>query len=755
MLHSGRPVAAFLVLLSAYVIFCLSLAAGAAAAEARDDGAFTIGDYFNVKWIVELSLSEDGEMIAYVTMSKSLDENRSVRAVYVGKTASNGRTRPIEGIQDAHGVSWIPGRSELAFLSDRSGTTQVYAYNVATKSVRQLTKSTEPIVQFGFAPDGKSLAYITREIAAPTLYSRFHAGKKGVLVNPEVLRVQHFLDPKIGDEHSRMRHLWLLREDEVARIQIPGSVNDFHWASNSDKLSVTYSMPSASLLSLLQKGVGIYDLDHDHFRILVASTPPQSDGSGRGYAGDRWLPGEDKLILLRYKLAYWYADYTHPDWTIVNVSSSRAFAEQSQFWREISLTGSDSAPLFHPLANHKLLINNTLRGGYRTIYNVAESGTQTRVPQRSNVAGDISGNISMIRITARGEKAVFVNDSLSEPPEIYVWRKKGSIRLTNLNSGLAKRRMPFAQEVNWKSKDGTQILGWLLLPRNPEPGQAPWPLVTFIHGGPTQAMRVGFAGYFRTWPYPFEVYALNGLAVFLPNYRGNASFGRPFVTPDRQDGEPVDDIVSGIEHLIRRGVADPNRLAISGHSHGAWLGPMVMTRTQMFQAGSFAEGWGNSVMGYDIAPGSQTRAINDVVHGVSLYDNPERYLELSPSLHFKGLTTAVLFEAGARALPIHMMGYPKAAKYAGMPTEFIIYPKTGHNPTVPTIQQESAERNLDWFRFWLLDEEDPSPSKDAQYRRWRKMRDTLKADKIEKGFFGEGSNHAKTKGRFTQSGANR
>jgi hypothetical protein len=109
----------------------------------------------------------------------------------------------------------------------------------------------------------------------------------------------------------------------------------------------------------------------------------------------------------------------------------------------------------------------------------------------------------------------------------------------------------------------------------------------------------------------------------------------------------------------------------------------------------------------------------------SLYDQPQRYLELSPNLHFKGLATAMMFQTGVEPTAIFTLGMWKAAKHFGIPSEYIIYPKSGHMITIPSLIREGAQTNLDWFLFWLRGEEDAVPAKIAQYQRWREMRNRL------------------------------
>jgi hypothetical protein len=126
---------------------------------------------------------------------------------------------------------------------------------------------------------------------------------------------------------------------------------------------------------------------------------------------------------------------------------------------------------------------------------------------------------------------------------------------------------------------------------------------------------------------------------------------------------------------------------------------------------------------YSLMPGDLNRQVHDVVTGlgVSFWDDPRLFLEGSPDMYFKDVRTASLWEGGAQSAAVMMMSYPKAARHFGAPSEFIIYPKTGHNPSLPTIQRESANRNLDWFAFWLNGEERSGAGKAEQYKRWKEM----------------------------------
>lgn len=169
-------------------------------------------------------------------------------------------------------------------------------------------------------------------------------------------------------------------------------------------------------------------------------------------------------------------------------------------------------------------------------------------------------------------------------------------------------------------------------------------------------------------------------------------------------------------------IFDAERLGIIGYSAGGWLAPMIATRSNLFLAGSAAEGWSNQFVLYNSTPSWLNRVVHEPGYGAGPEALPQRYVELSPDLHFSKVRTRFLFEAGAKKAGTNYISLPKAAYRAGTPTKYIVYPRTGHMLAEPALRRESAERTYDWMRFWLLGVEDPKPQKADQYRRWRQMK---------------------------------
>lgn len=702
----------------AALIICLPLACGASAASAGRP--FELRDYFSIKRVTELALSTDGEVAAYVVDQASLVENRTVRQVYVQVLGKDARPEPVAELSDAQQIEWVPGTHTLAYISNKEGTAQVFSFNFLTRESKQITEAKLPVTSFRVAPSGDSIAYMTRA-ASRSFYDLMRREGPGILVDTTNIGYMQMFDPSAPDPSSWVgsNRLWMEKivADSPRAITVPGDVRAFHWSSDGGAISVTYvsSIEPPGYLRAWRTSIGLVDSRTLRFSPLATSVPKENGNPGTAFFGGEWIPHENKLVVRRVKeVNPWLKDWCFP---------SIGVADLDKPWNENFMTWSDVeaslySPHFIPETESRILYETTLRAQDELI---AVGPDKVKHPE---ITSGLAGSNSLFQFSEDFTTAVFVNQSLARPPEIFVWHKKsGTKQLTTINDELAHVRLPAAKEISWRSVDGVTVSGWLLLP-DAEKYKKPWPLVTYVHGGPGSPFMNAFAPLALGWPHPIELYALNGIAVFAPNYRGTRSFGMKIMSPTRIDREPVDDIVTGIESLVKGGVVDADRLAINGHSHGAWLGPLVAARTGMFKVASFAEGWSNQVALYEMHSTALNRAVHEDGMGEeSLFDSPERYLELSPDLHFKGLQAASLFESGSEiGGTTQMLGLAKAARHFSIPSEYFIYPMTGHALSSPRLQYESATRNFDWVAFWLLNREDAAPSKRTQYERWRALR---------------------------------
>ena len=197
-------------------------------------------------------------------------------------------------------------------------------------------------------------------------------------------------------------------------------------------------------------------------------------------------------------------------------------------------------------------------------------------------------------------------------------------RLTDLNPQVRQMALGRAEVVRWKSsKDNREIEGILIYPVDYREGTSV-PLVTSIHGGPEGAYVLSFMASHGEFPH---VYAARGYASFYPNFRGSSNYGAEFASANVGDlgGGDYEDVMSGIDYLIKRGVADPSRLAVKGWSYGGYLAGWAIGHTDRFKAAVFGAGLSNAISYYsqaDIQFSARDFASRDALAQPEEHDRP-------------------------------------------------------------------------------------------------------------------------------------
>jgi dipeptidyl aminopeptidase/acylaminoacyl peptidase len=681
---------------------------------------FEVENYAHLRQFEDLQISPDGGFVVYVTRPLLKDNSENGGEAFVLSTTEGAKPIPLVGLPaTARGIRWAGNSRLLVFLADVHDVAQVYIYNWEKRELSRMSDSEDSVVAFELSSSGKYLAYVTRPKPneAASLYTSLRRSGPGILIDTDAVSLYDVMDPHFAQRvHEPDASLWVSKiGKESRRIEVPGDpgsiLSEIHWSDDDSLISIVYladNVPQGSTRPL-RTSLGVVFVETGEFRDIGRAFGTTSTAFGQSFRGGDWIPRQHRLVVRRTIIKdLWSLDY--PEWAI---STPRSLKDQRDLrWHAVQ---SRFDVKMHPITPHLLLVENTL-GAVGSLYEWSDAGVR-----RSEIVSQVDGESSKFSFAQHAKAAAFINESMIRPPEIYFYHK-GTIgsrvrRLSSVNERVAAKITGAISEVSWRSTDGTTIKGWLLEPVATR--AKPWPVVTFLHGGPGAPITNRFAPYWPLWPYPFDVYVSSGIAVFFPNYRGSATFGLDFQKPKQLDGEPIDDVITGVEFLLDAGIADRSRLGLSGHSHGGWLGPMVLTRYPIFRACSFAEGWGNTIEAYELLNGLHLREVFDPMVGGSLYDVPVKYLKLSPDLHFGNVTSANLFESGSESGVLEMLSLGKASAAKGLPTESVVYPLTGHNPTSPKTQWDSAQRNADWFMFWLRDEERGNADAAAQYERWR------------------------------------
>jgi dipeptidyl-peptidase-4 len=181
-----------------------------------------------------------------------------------------------------------------------------------------------------------------------------------------------------------------------------------------------------------------------------------------------------------------------------------------------------------------------------------------------------------------GARAVATSGSDTKANEVHVWEGKSLRQLTHQNDALfAELELGATEEVGFKSKDGTQVNGLLTYPVGYVKGTKV-PLLLRIHGGPNSQDQ-------HSLSLERQFFAANGYAVLAVNYRGSAGRGQKFSRSIFADwgNYEVQDLLAGVDHVIKMGVADADRLGVMGWSYGGFMTlNLMLNAPDVFRCGA-------------------------------------------------------------------------------------------------------------------------------------------------------------------------
>jgi dipeptidyl aminopeptidase/acylaminoacyl peptidase len=270
--------------------------------------------------------------------------------------------------------------------------------------------------------------------------------------------------------------------------------------------------------------------------------------------------------------------------------------------------------------------------------------------------------------------------SINHPAQIYLaadaLHPDQAVALTQFNRIFAERAQPEWEPYTWKSKDGTPVEGVLIFP----PGQKDAKhlrMLTFIHGGPADADGNHFGADWYDWA---TLAATQGWLVFRPNYRGSSGYGDDFMLQIAPHlvSKPGEDILAGVDALVKDGYADPGRLAVGGYSYGGYMTNWLITETTRFKvavtgagAVEHAANWGNDDVTWDDAW---------YLNGKP-WETPEIYQSEAALFRMNRVKTPTHIVQGSsdvRVSYLEGVTLERALQQLGIEHSFLVFPGEGH-----------------------------------------------------------------------------
>jgi len=278
-------------------------------------------------------------------------------------------------------------------------------------------------------------------------------------------------------------------------------------------------------------------------------------------------------------------------------------------------------------------------------------------------------------------RVAFAYSSLERPVEVYLADSPDKLEqarpITAFNRLFTERDLPKGKTYQWTSNDGTKVEGMLLYP----PGKFETknlPMLTLIHGGPADADGNHFEADWYQWD---RLAASAGWLVFEPNYRGSTGYGDKFILGIIPEivSAPGKDILSGVDALVKDGLADPQHLAVGGYSYGGYMTNWLITQTTRFKAAVTGAGavehvanWGNDDTVYDDA----------YFLGGLAWEVPKRYQDEAAIYQINKVRTPTHVVGGAQDVRVAVLEnylLERALHTLGIPTTLLIFPGEGHS----------------------------------------------------------------------------
>ena len=313
------------------------------------------------------------------------------------------------------------------------------------------------------------------------------------------------------------------------------------------------------------------------------------------------------------------------------------------------------------------------------------------------------GRLDDLTATPTGEKIAALTGTRYRPANVHVGPPTGPLRkIADTRPELDGTAFGTQQPLAYRAADGLDLDGLLVLPVGKTASDGPFPMVTLVHGGPYDR----HADRLQLFWFPSAQWlATAGYAVFLPNPRGGQGHGHQFAVSvaGRVGQEEWTDILTGIDLLVARGVADPDRLGVAGGSHGGFMSAWAVGQTDRFRAALVLAGvidWGM------LAATGENGQFEAALGGSTGWSGigPHPHDAVSPISFASRIRTPVLILHGAEDtnVPLGQSVYlHRALRHFGVEHEFVIYPREGHSIRERHHQLDILHRTRTWFDRWL------------------------------------------------------
>jgi dipeptidyl aminopeptidase/acylaminoacyl peptidase len=639
-------------------------------ATAQTPRNFSIDDALALKNVADPRVSPDGKWIAYVVRSIDLEEDSSSSDIFMVPFEGGEPIAMTRSTESDSSPRWSPDGRYLGFLSGRGeDKSQIWLLDRRGGEPFQLSSVKGGVNSFDWSPDGKSIVLVSKD---PDPHEEKAEGedKEKKTKPPIVVTRLQFKRDRVGYLDDRRTHIYVLDVESKEEEQIT--------SGPYDDSSPVWS-PDGKQIAFVSNRTEEPD-SNDNSDIFVVSSkggePRQltkNPGTDRSPA---WSPDGATITYvssIKPELI-WYAT-NHL--AVVDVASGRENVLTESLDRNVRSPrfGSKGTLIFFLLED----------SGNQHLALIPASGgkIERAVTGERTVSGYHLGP---------DRKTALLISTPSLPAEVFAQVDTDEPRQASMTNQtlLSEIRLGELENIHFKSKDGTEVEGFVTKPPDFVQGKR-YPTILRIHGGPVSQFSHRFSA-------EWQIFAGAGYVVVAANPRGSSGYGEDFSKALFADwgNKDFQDVMAAVDHVIELGYADADKLGVGGWSYGGILTNYVITQTDRFKAA--------------ISGASETNYL--ACYGTDHYqhewekelglpwENRELYLKLSPITRVDKIVTPTLIMCGELDwnVPLNQSEQLyQSLRRLGRDTMLVIYPGQSHGIRKPTYQKDRYERYLEWY----------------------------------------------------------
>ncbi|OBW56120.1 S9 family peptidase [Bacillus cereus] len=640
--------------------------------------------YLSIEEIISLptvsstNISDDGKNVAFVKKTADWKDNIYRNHVWIYEKDKKQSYPLSNGDIDSTHPLWSPDARCIAYLSPvGDGENQIFVKSLDGYREVQITDEKEGVSTFKWGPTGKGLYYVTQSKECEEikkrkdLYGDFqHIGKEYQNNCLYYIEIEKVIQSDT-DEHEN-RVVYQLTDGKDFHI------HEFD-ISNDGKKVVFMATPSSNMADYINGDLYILHIKAGELqklnvdKLLGGSVCFSPDGSEICYTAS-----------IREK-GYYRNHIQDSTLEIYDINTGEVIQPVTDF---------DSTVMPLQWTAKGVLIRWQNKTNY-LIGLLAEDGTVEILSEK------VDGFIIDASITKDGKHISYNKAITNETFEIYLDDKK----ITDENSFFKGKLKSNREIISWKSSDGLEIEGVLSTPVEFDTNKK-YPLLVVIHGGPAWASFSIFSDCFNE-KYPIEQFVEKGFIVLEPNYRGSSGYGNEFLKANyrKQGIADYDDVISGVDELVEKGMVDKDRVGVMGWSNGGYVSAFCSTFSSRFKAISVGGGitnWSTHYVNTDIP-----YFIRMYYLGNTPWNDPEIYTKTSPMTYIKSACTPTLIQYGEKDARIPITNAYDL--YQGLmdmevDTELIIFKGMAYSSDQPGVHVAIMKQNLMWFSHYILGE---------------------------------------------------